>query len=294
MPRNGRPWPAPSHAIGPVYLAGAAPSGGEHGSGLDAVQLGEALIEIGLALFLDAILDRPVAAHRGIVAVAAIQLRHDVRAFGHRAERGEPLPVQHGVVLQVDEQLRGARVGPAVANTMLPFLLLCFTGSSLMLAFCQTSATAGLAGMPNCTMKLGTTRKKLASVKKPFRDQVVEAVRSQGSPIAMHFDHEIALGGGELHPVEIRRLGDQRRRIHEPRGLAGRRPAGPRAVWVRSVLVGAGACASNAAPIRRLKISGFTGLILLNVPPAWRGAVRFNPKDALFISARFFVDTTSG
>ena len=46
--------------------------------------------------------------------------------------------------------------GPAVAKVIVPFLLLCVTGSSLMLASFQTLPTAGFAGIPNCTMKFGT------------------------------------------------------------------------------------------------------------------------------------------
>ena len=53
-----------------------------------------------------------------------IDLVDDVHALGHRPERREALPVQRrAVVLEVDEELRGAGLGPAVANTIVPALV---------------------------------------------------------------------------------------------------------------------------------------------------------------------------
>ncbi len=52
--------------------------------------------------------------------------------------------------------------GPAVAKTSVPFLFDTRTGSSFRLEFRHLAFAAGSLS-PNCTMKLGTTRKKRAS-----------------------------------------------------------------------------------------------------------------------------------
>ena len=48
--------------------------------------------------------------------------------------------------------------GPAVANVMVPRLLLPFTGSSGIFAFSHALLIAGLGLTPNCTMNPGCTR----------------------------------------------------------------------------------------------------------------------------------------
>ena len=64
---------------------------------------------------------------------------------------------------------RNLRVlGPAVAKAMVPRVLESLTGSSLMLRLSQGCETAGSPAMPNCTTKLGTTRKKDAALPAPI------------------------------------------------------------------------------------------------------------------------------
>src|ERR1039457_1200012 len=69
--------------------------------GLDAIHLGEALVEIGLALRLDLALIRRLA-------VSAVELRHYVHSLRHFPEGRKALRAEAArIIRQVDEQLRG-------------------------------------------------------------------------------------------------------------------------------------------------------------------------------------------
>ena len=55
-------------------------------------------------------------------------------------------------------------LGPAVAKVTVPRVLLCLTGSSLMLALRHTAERLGLPLMPNWAMKPSSTRKNRTSL----------------------------------------------------------------------------------------------------------------------------------
>src|SRR5262245_25010038 len=78
---------------------------------LDEIELGEALFEIGVALALNAPLVGSVPV-RGALAVAVIERVHHFHAGNDLAEGRKALAVEPGIVAEIDEHLRRARVGP--------------------------------------------------------------------------------------------------------------------------------------------------------------------------------------
>jgi hypothetical protein len=69
---------------------------------------------------------------------------------------------------------------PVLAKVRTPFLLPCFTGSSLMVASSHALLIAGFGDIPNCTMKFGIARKNATVSKETVADQVVEPVGARG------------------------------------------------------------------------------------------------------------------
>src|ERR1017187_2377831 len=136
--------------------------GGKNGCGLDVIKVRKITFQIGVAVTLNAALSRPATA-RSAFAIFAVNFVHDVHSFGHFTERRETLPVEAGVVAEVDEQLCGARVWAGVAKVMVPRVLLPLTGSSGIVASRHFAETFGSPWMPNWHMKPGITRKKAMS-----------------------------------------------------------------------------------------------------------------------------------
>ena len=108
----------------------------------DVVELGVIFVEIGFTLCGDQALVRTSAAGRAI-AIFTVNFLDYVHAGSHFAEWCEALRVQGSVVLEIDEYLRGARVGAGSGKGDVPGLLLWVTGSSLIFAFSHTAFTAG-------------------------------------------------------------------------------------------------------------------------------------------------------
>src|ERR1700683_2049495 len=77
---------------------------------LDVVHLGKLSCQIGVAFTLDAVLRRsaPAGAAFAVIGIEAID---DIHARYDLAERRKALPVESGVVGEIDEHLGGAGVG---------------------------------------------------------------------------------------------------------------------------------------------------------------------------------------
>ena len=69
-----------------------------------------------------------------------------------------------------------------------------------MMAWSQTLLTAGIGVQPELHHEAGNDAKEGRVGEVSVADQIVEAVRAEGRPVAMDFDHEVAGGGGEASP----------------------------------------------------------------------------------------------
>src|ERR1700686_2970553 len=93
---------------GQSFMRCGAGSRGQCG-GLDVIELGEVLIQVGFTLLLNFVLVGASAAGRAF-AVVSIKGVYDVHSVRDLAKRGETHAVQARVVSQIDKQLSGARV----------------------------------------------------------------------------------------------------------------------------------------------------------------------------------------
>src|SRR5713226_9532592 len=72
-------------------------------------------------------------------------------------------------------------LGPASAYVIVPSVFEAFTGSSLIVAFCQARDTAGSGLIPNWTTKPLTTRKKVTPSKKCARTRLEKRSAPRGA-----------------------------------------------------------------------------------------------------------------
>ena len=101
----------------------------------------------------------------------------------------------------------------------MPRLLLCVTGSSLMLASRQTLESFGIAVDAELHHEAVDHAEEAVIVEEAVLDQIEEAVGAVGRPVAMHLDDEGTLARIELHLVDIGRFLVERGWIGQTRCL---------------------------------------------------------------------------
>ncbi len=193
----------------------ALDSAGLDGRGQDPIEQREVGVEVRVALAHDASLTAAPHAAAGALVVRGIQGIDDVHPVDDAAERREALLVEPLVVGQVDEHLR--RTGARLRKHR----------------ECHHAAPVGAphrivgdrAGVPDAVDGRIARQAELGDepgahpidagvVVEAQPHQVVEAVGTVRRPAPVHLENEVALTGGEPHPVQLGRR-------HRPGCVAG-------------------------------------------------------------------------
>src|ERR1700686_2470148 len=151
-------------------------SGGQCG-GLDVIELGEVLVQVGLALLLNFALVGPTTAGCTF-AVAGVQGIHDVHSFGDLAKRGKAHAVQARVVGQIDEQLSGAGVRAGSGEGEEVFFIALSHWVVLDGGLLPDRVQSRICTDSKLRDETGEHTKKTLVIKKMMPGKIVKAVRS--------------------------------------------------------------------------------------------------------------------
>src|SRR5262245_7745584 len=173
---------------------------------LDEVELGEALFEIGVALTLNAALIGSVPV-RGALAVAAIERVHHLHAGHDLAEGRKALAVEPGIVAEIDEYLRRARVGPGGGEGDRAALIAVLYRIVLDVGVTPDGGDVGIAVDAELHHEALDHAEEARVVEKSVLDQIVEAIGALRRPVAMNLDHERAFARVEFRLVDRGGLG---------------------------------------------------------------------------------------
>src|SRR5205809_1554325 len=162
---------------------------------LDVIHLRKLFSQISVSLRLKTLLRRAVTAW-GAFAVTGIKLVHHIHAFRHHAKGCETAAVKVCIVPEVDENLGGTRI-----RTIGPALHRKGDVSPLIAFFYRIAWNPGIA-QHRIDRRIATDTElhhescndaeKSCIVKKPILYEVIEAVCTVGSPIAVHVDFKCA------------------------------------------------------------------------------------------------------
>src|SRR5438876_4140778 len=185
------------------------PARRNQGGGLDGIELWKILVEIRLAQLGDFVLLRA-----GALGVLVVQHFDHVHPFAIDNPKGrEALPVQAGVVLQIDEDLRRPRIGQArLCVRQVAALVGLYDRLVLNIGLVPRCRNWRIGVDPELHHEAGYHAEKAAVVIKVVLHQVVEAVRADGSPRTVHRHCEITTRSRELHVKLLRS------RVFEQRG----------------------------------------------------------------------------
>src|SRR5260370_1021967 len=182
-------------------LGGSRSWPGQRG-GLDRIQFRKILVDVRLALLGDLILVRTTVA---VVVVAHLDRLHPLSI--DVAERRKPFPVETFVVLQIDKDLRRARVWHARFRVRQVATLV---GLRNWLILEIGPLPRGRDGRIGAYAKLhdeaGHHAEEAGVVIEVVFHQIVKTVGANGRPGTIHGHNKIAAGGGELHLESLRRF----------------------------------------------------------------------------------------
>ena len=183
-----------------------APVGGDDGRGLDIIEVREIFFQVGVAFHLNATLIRSMTAELRRVAIPAVNFVHHVHSFGHFAERRETLPIETGVVAEVDEQLRGARVWTGGGKSDGAARVAALDGVVWYRRFAPLRGDVRVAVDAELAHEAGNHTEEGDVRKVAGTNQVVKTVRAVGRKRAGDFNGEFPSGRVELCLESLRRL----------------------------------------------------------------------------------------
>src|SRR6266545_1348408 len=168
---------------------------------LDVIEVREVFRQIRVAFRLNAPLFGPLAA-RCAFTIPAVYLIDDGHPGDDLTKWRETLAVQARVVLEIDEYLRGSRVGRPThrvgdkATLVAPLDLI--DGNSRV---APSGGDGWIAVDAELHHEIGDHAEEAAVVVEPVLNQVIETIRAVWRPIAVHLDDEGAGARVERHFV---------------------------------------------------------------------------------------------
>jgi hypothetical protein len=200
--------------FGPRWGVRRGRNGRDDPSQLDPVYVTKVGFQIGIALLGDQILARGLAVSREYFV-------DHVHAFDDAPEGGEAHVVEAGVVSIVNEQLGRAGVRAGGGEDQISALVALNDWIILNRGSLPDLGDGGIGTQPELHNEAGNDAKESRVREVAVPDQVVKAVSAEGRPLAMHFDHKVARGGGELRLEHRWRLGPERCRVQQGWTRAG-------------------------------------------------------------------------
>src|SRR5262245_9897486 len=191
---------------------------------LDEIELGKVLFEIGVALTLNAPLVGSVPV-RGALAIAAIERVHHLHAGDDLAEGRKALAVEPGIVAEIDEHLRRARIWSGGGEGDRSALIALFYGIILDVGIAPGAGGDGIAVDAELHHEALDHADDARIVVNTVLDQIVEAIGAAWRPVAMNRDHERAFARVEFRLVTRGGFGVERGGIGEVAGARGARPS---------------------------------------------------------------------
>src|SRR5229473_2476573 len=155
----------------------------------DEIQAWEIFFQIGVALRLDQVWPRAVAA-RIAFAITAIELFDYVHAAYDFSEWRESGAVKAGVVHQVDEHLRGARLRTRHGEADAALGVALFHRIVHEGRHAPQRLHLGIAGDSELHHESGDHAEEPGAVEEAGLRQLIEAVRSQRGPILMYLQND--------------------------------------------------------------------------------------------------------
>jgi len=158
---------------------------------LDDVEFGIFLVQEGFALRLDGALFVG-----GGVGVSIVELLDDLHAvLIDGGEGSEALLIEKRIVIEADEDLRGARVGTSSGESNVAALVAFQDGIILDGGVEPSSGNRGIGADAELDDKVGNDTKNDHVVVEMVADEIVEAVDAVGSPGARDVHDEVAARG---------------------------------------------------------------------------------------------------
>jgi len=170
--------------------------GGENPSHLDLIHVRKMGLQVSVALIDDQVL-------AGRLSVVSEHLVDHVHTIDDGTKWGEARAVEAYVVGVVDEELGCAGIGSGGGEDDASTLVALEDGIILDFGDVPYLVDRGICAEPELHDKAGNDAKEGGVGEVAIAYQVVEAVSTDGRPVAMDFDDEVARCGGE-HRLEDR------------------------------------------------------------------------------------------
>src|SRR5262245_33979782 len=171
--------------------------------GLDVVEVGEILLQISVAIRLNAALIWASPA-RSPLAVFAIDLVHDIHSLADLAEGRKTRVVEAAVVAKINEQLRRTRVGAGGGEGDGPALVARFHWVIGNLRFAPGRRDFRITVNAELAHETGDYPKKGDVLEVARSDEVVKAVGAVRRKRAGDFNRKVSLRGLKLHFKGVR------------------------------------------------------------------------------------------
>lgn len=181
------------------------------------VQLRILARQVGLALFLNEILARPLPLRRAL-AIAAVQLLHHLNPLCHPPKRRKPSGIQSRVRTKIDVDLHRPRIRPRRCKADRPPHIRCLHRIVLDLGLISPRLRHRWIRIdPPLHDEARQHPEEPAPVIEAALHQAVESVRAQRRPRPDHLHDEITLSGHKAGLPHLRRLPRHKRRLLQSR-----------------------------------------------------------------------------
>jgi hypothetical protein len=189
---------------------------------LDYVEFGEAFVEVGLAGFFDLVL-----IDAGVVAVLVVKHFDDFHAVGvDGAKGGEAGFVEEGVVLEIDEDLRGAGVRAGGGEDDGALFVGLSDGIVFEFGLFPDGADGGIRADAELRDEIGDGAEDDGVVVEVMLHEIVEAIGAERRPCASDGDREVAAGRDEFDDVDVGSFVFKQRWVKEHTVVGGVRRGG--------------------------------------------------------------------
>ena len=136
------------------------------------------------------------------LSITAIQLVDNFHSLRDNAKWRKTIAVQRGVIPEVDENLRAARIGCRSLGERNKSPMIALKDAVVLnIRFFPGIGDLGIRAESKLRHESRQNAKETRAVIKMMPDKIVEAVRAVGRPRARHMDREFALSGHKFDVV---------------------------------------------------------------------------------------------